>query len=111
MGFLIGLILQAILFGLMHNAMYLIVGLPVEVGEHLFTFIGTAAVGFMFGWLNERVFCGSIFPSILLHGFGNFQSSITVAFGIDDLFGAYLAHAVLVLGGIGAIVLANKQKQ
>ncbi len=110
-GCLIGLILQAILFGFMHNVLYLIVGMPIEISEHLFIFIGTTAVGFMLGWLNEKIFCGSIFPSILLHGFENFQSSITVAFGSDGLFGVYLAYAVLVFGGICALVLANKQKQ
>ncbi len=95
----------------MHNVLYLIVGMPIEISEHLFIFVGTTTIGFMLGWLNEKIFCGSILPSILLHGFENFQSSITVAFGTDGLFGVYLAYAVLVFGGICALVLANKQKQ
>lgn len=109
-GRLTGNVLQAVLFGLMHNGMYLLVGIPIGIGEHLFLFIGTAAAGFMFGWLNERIFGGSIFPSILLHGLENFTSSVALALGMDNFFGVYSAYAVLVLGFVGSLALVRKQR-
>ena len=75
-----GIIIQAILFGLMHNLLYIIAGLEVGLWYHVLTFIFTGTGAFLLGWLNEKVFNGSIIPSILLHGVGNFVSSMLVAF-------------------------------
>lgn len=75
-----GIILQAVLFGLMHNALYLLAGLDVGLWYHTlsFVFIGTGAL--LLGWLNEKIFNGSILPSILLHGAGNFITTMLIAF-------------------------------
>ena len=44
----------------------------------MFLFTGMAAL--LLGWLNEKIYNGSILPSILLHGAGNFISSMLTAF-------------------------------
>lgn len=75
-----GIVLQAILFGLMHNIIYIIAGLNVGLWYHTLTFIFTGTGALLLGYLNEKIFNGSIVPSILLHGTGNFIASILVAF-------------------------------
>ena len=75
-----GIILQAILFGLMHNALYLLAGLDVGLWYHTLSFIFTGTGALLLGWLNEKIFNGSILPSILLHGAGNFITTMLVAF-------------------------------
>ena len=75
-----GIILQAVLFGLMHNILYILAGLNVGLWYHILTFIFTGMGALLLGWLNEKIFNGSIIPSILLHGAGNFIASLLVAF-------------------------------
>lgn len=75
-----GIILQAVLFGLMHNIIYIIAGLNVGLWYHILTFIFTGTGALLLGYLNEKIFNGSIVPSILLHGTGNFIASMLVAF-------------------------------
>ena len=75
-----GIILQAVLFGLMHNALYLLVGLEVGFWYHTLCFVFTGTGALLLGWLNEKIFNGSILPSILLHGAGNFITTMLVAF-------------------------------
>ncbi len=75
-----GILLQAVLFGLMHNILYIMVGLDVGLWYHLLTFVFTATGALLLGWLNEKIFNGSIIPSILLHGTGNFIASMLIAF-------------------------------
>ena len=75
-----GIILQAVLFGLMHNIIYIIAGLNVALWYHTLTFIFTGTGALLLGYLNEKIFNGSIVPSILLHGTGNFIASMLVAF-------------------------------
>ena len=41
---------------------------------------GTAAGGWLLGYLDEKLSKGSIIPSILLHGFGNFIMVLSTAF-------------------------------
>lgn len=77
-----GIILQAVLFGLMHNIIYIIAGLNVGLWYHTLTFIFTGTGALLLGYLNEKIFNGSIVPSILLHGTGNFIASMLVAFTI-----------------------------
>ena len=76
-----GIVLQAVLFGLMHNALFLLVGLDVGLWYHTLMFLFTGAGALFLGWLNEKIYNGSIIPGILLHGAGNFISSMLVAFG------------------------------
>lgn len=75
-----GIILQAVLFGLMHNIIYIIAGLNVGLWYHTLTFIFTGTGALLLGYLNEKIFNGSILPSILLHGTGNFITSMLLAF-------------------------------
>jgi membrane protease YdiL (CAAX protease family) len=75
-----GIIIQAVLFGLMHNMMYILAGLDVGLWYHTLVFVFTGTGALLLGWLNEKIFNGSIIPSILLHGAGNFISSMLVAF-------------------------------
>lgn len=75
-----GIVLQAVLFGLMHNIIYIIAGLNVGLWYHTLTFIFTGTGALLLGYLNEKIFNGSIVPSILLHGTGNFIASMLVAF-------------------------------
>lgn len=75
-----GIVLQAVLFGLMHNVLYVIAGLEVGLGYHVLTFVFTGMGALLLGWLNEKIYNGSIIPSILLHGAGNFISSMLIAF-------------------------------
>ena len=73
--------MQAVLFGLMHNALFLLAGLDVGLWYHTLMFLFTGAGALFLGWLNEKIYNGSIIPGILLHGAGNFISSMLVAFG------------------------------
>lgn len=75
-----GVVLQAVLFGLMHNALYIMAGLDVGLWYHTLTFVFTGTGALLLGWLNEKIFNGSIIPSILLHGAGNFIATMLVAF-------------------------------
>ena len=74
------IILQAALFALMHNLLYLVAGMEVSLWFHCLMFCFTGAGALLLGWLNEKLYNGSIFPSILLHGAGNFISTMLVAF-------------------------------
>ena len=73
--------MQAVLFGLMHNALFLLAGLDVGQWYHTLMFLFTGAGALLLGWLNEKIYNGSIIPGILLYGAGNFISSMLVAFG------------------------------
>lgn len=76
-----GIIIQAVLFGLAHNALYIIAGVEINFAFHVFMF-ATAAVGaLLFAFLDEKLYNGSILPSWFLHGIGNFIGTIRVAFG------------------------------
>ncbi len=79
-GIVKGIIVQAVLFGLMHNILYVIAGLDVGLWYHTLTFLFTGMGALLLGWLNEKIFNGSIIPSIILHGAGNFIVSMLVAF-------------------------------
>ena len=79
-GIVKGVLLQAVLFGLMHNILYVIAGLDVGLWYHTLVFIFTGMGALLLGCLNEKLFNGSILPSILLHGTGNFIVSMLVAF-------------------------------
>ena len=81
LGSLRGIVLQAVLFGLMHNALFLIAGVDVGLWYHTLMFVFTGMGALLLGLLNEKLFNGSIIPGILLHGAGNFLASMLVAFG------------------------------
>lgn len=75
-----GIALQAVCFGLMHNLLFLAGGTDVSAQMHLALFLVSGFGGLMLALLNERIFNGSIIPSIFLHGLGNFISAISGAF-------------------------------
>ena len=79
-GNIAGIVIQGVLFGLMHNVIYALAGLPVSLQFHLVLFIFTGMGGLLLGLLNEKIYNGSIIPSILLHGLGNFISNLMVMF-------------------------------
>lgn len=79
LGTIQGIVLQAVLFGLMHNILYIIAGLQVGLWYHTLTFLFTGMGALLLGWLNEKIYNGSILPSILLHGAGNFISTMLVS--------------------------------
>lgn len=80
LGTIQGIILQAVLFGLMHNTLYLLAGLNVGLWYHTLSFVFTGTGALLLGWLNEKIFNGSIIPSILVHGAGNFIATMLIAF-------------------------------
>jgi len=77
-----GIVIQAVCFGLMHNLLYVVAGVPVGMFYHVLMFIFTGTGALLLGYLNEKIYNGSIIPSIILHGLGNYIFSIAVAFGI-----------------------------
>lgn len=81
-GFMYGNLIQSILFGFMHIVLFVIAGINMGVLEFFLLFITTAAPAFLLGYLNEKLFDGSIIPSILVHGLGNFYSTMRVAFNL-----------------------------
>ena len=80
LGTVAGIVLQAVLFGLMHNILYILVELDVGLWYHILTFVFTGMGALLLGWLNEKIYNGSIIPSIVLHGAGNFIATMLVAF-------------------------------
>lgn len=64
----------------MHNVLYILASLEVGLWYHTLTFVFTGTGALLLGWLNEMIFNGSIIPSILLHGTGNFIASMLIAF-------------------------------
>ena len=62
-------------------ALFLLAGLDVGLWYHTLMFLFTGAGALLLGWLNEKIYNGSIIPGILLYGAGNFISSMLVAFG------------------------------
>lgn len=75
-----GVLLQAFLFGLMHFVLVAASGLAVGVDFYLYEFTYTFLGALMLGLANEKLFDGSIWPSICLHGAGNFVSTLATAF-------------------------------
>lgn len=82
-GKLPGIIIGAVLFGLMHNTLYLLAGIEVGFIFHLVMFIFTGMAGFLLGFLNEKIYNGSIWPSVIVHGLVDFIGTIEAAFLIN----------------------------
>lgn len=74
------IIIVAVLFGLMHNILYLATGIPIGVLGHILMFLFTSMGAILLGLLDEKIYNGSIIPGILLHGLGNFITTIGTAF-------------------------------
>ena len=76
-GFTVGNGVQALAFGLLHGLMFgPMLGWGVAVGLTLFA----GAMGWLFGYLNERLAGGSILPSWGLHALSNIIAGCWAAF-------------------------------
>lgn len=75
-GFQFGNIMQSVIFGAMHIIFASNLNAIGTIVVFATTFIG----GYILGYLSEKTFKGSIIPSILLHGLGNFIINIMQAF-------------------------------
>ena len=75
-----GIIIQGILFGFMHNVIYMLVGVEISLQYHIVLFIFTGMGGLLLGILDEKIYNGSIISSIVLHGLGNFITNLSVMF-------------------------------
>lgn len=71
-GYLVGNIIQALIFGLPHGLPFMIVYKEYVVGITLIVTAGI--VGYLQFWLNEKKADGSLVPSILIHGIMNIIS-------------------------------------
>ncbi len=79
LGFAMGNVIQAAVFGLMHGLMFFpSVGLVKAAIVTVFTGI----IGFGMGYLNEKEAGGSIVPSWLIHGVANTCSSVAALFSL-----------------------------
>ncbi len=77
-GLLIGNIIQAAIFGSLH--VLFSISDSKDLIAYVIIFISTAVGGWLLGYLDEKLYNGSIIPGILLHGFGNFVMVLSVAF-------------------------------
>lgn len=78
--FINAIIMQASLFAFMHNILFIFAGINISILGYaiMFLFIGFGAI--LLALLNERIYNGSIIPSIILHGLGNYITTIILAF-------------------------------
>ncbi|MGL4911842.1 MAG: CPBP family glutamic-type intramembrane protease [Romboutsia sp.] len=67
-----GILMQAILFGTMHIALALALDMSINMSLLIGYFIFPTMAGWILGYIDEKVYNGSIIPSILLHGIVNF---------------------------------------
>lgn len=77
-GLLAGNIIQAAIFGSVH--VLFSISDSKNLIAYVIIFISTAAGGWLLGYLSEKLLNGSIIPSIMLHGLGNFIMVLSVAF-------------------------------
>jgi uncharacterized protein len=77
LGFSTGNILQALIFGSIH---LLIFTTSVAGAAPWLAAVSAAILGWVNGWLNERLGKGSILPGWIVHGLGNSITYLTVAF-------------------------------
>lgn len=77
-----GFVLSAVFFGLMHVVLVLLSGLDVGIDFYIYEFVYTGVAALLLGYCNERMFQGSIWPSIILHGSVDFLSNVNHIFGL-----------------------------
>lgn len=77
-GFNLGNAAQAMVFGLIH--IILSISDEKDMISYLIIFVSITAGGWLLGYLDEKLCKGSIIPSILLHGVGNYIMIMSVAF-------------------------------
>lgn len=75
-----GILMQAVLFGFMHIALALAMNLPINISLMVSYFIILTIAGWMLGYIDEKIYNGSIIPSIVLHGIVNFTRDLMLMF-------------------------------
>lgn len=80
-GFAVGNAAQGLLFGLLHGVLFFFFTTP---GGALALILFTGAAGWLLGYADEKAAGGSILPSWLIHGGGNFVFALLKMF---DLIG------------------------
>lgn len=78
-GFATGNLLQGLVFGLLHGAMFFLVTTPLKA---LIITLITGFSGWLLGWMAEKAAGGSILPGWMVHGVGNLLLSMAAAFGL-----------------------------
>ncbi|MDQ7916740.1 CPBP family intramembrane glutamic endopeptidase [Mesonia sp. MT50] len=78
MRFIKGNTLQAIIFGVLHLALFATITLNLSILSIIF--ISTALIAYVFGYLNEKKANGSIIPSWIAHALANTATYICVGF-------------------------------
>ena len=78
-GFIIGNIAQAVIFGLVHIAVFFLVKLNIELSAYLCIFLIPTFLAYGMAYLNERVAKGSILPGYISHALLNILTPITAA--------------------------------
>lgn len=76
-GFQFGNIIQALLFGLLHGAMFLSKAGYIKA---IFLIVFTALIAWSMGYINEKKADGSIIPSWIIHAITNIISGLSTAF-------------------------------
>lgn len=76
-GFMAGNIIQSLLFGLLHGALFFSSVGPVPA---VVITLLTGAVAFVMGWINEKKAGGSILPSWCVHAIANIVTGLIAAF-------------------------------
>ena len=76
-GFNIANIIQALLFGVLHGAMFFLL---VGVVKAILIIIFTGVIAWFMGYINEKYSNGSIIPSWIIHTISNLFSGICAAF-------------------------------
>lgn len=66
----------SIIFALLHNLLFSISGENIGLNNHFAIFIFTFIASTLLGIVNEKIFNGSIIPSFILHGLGNFINAL-----------------------------------
>lgn len=79
----IGIAISAVLFGLMHVALPILAGLDVGIDFYIYEFVYTSIAALLLGYANEKMFNGSIWPSVILHGTVDFASNCMTIFNIN----------------------------
>jgi len=69
LGFVAGNLIQAILFGLLHGILLFVIGIGLVTALSVTVF--TMIVGWMLGYINEKLADGSIVPGWIVHSLSN----------------------------------------
>lgn len=77
-GFALGNLLQALIFGAVHLALFATASTQLTLTQWLLVFLLPAVNGWISGYLNERAAGGSIVPGWTLHAVGNTVSFVVV---------------------------------